>query len=390
MPNRKKKKPNLSNTLINPIHQSVAYYFNDTNEVIQYQNNKYSLGRYGRYDNSSWLEVEQQLAALDDLEEALIFPSGMSAITSVFLTFLKSGDKIIYAKECYRNTKKLCETILAELNIEAIPISIKNTDKFNETFDYYYDENVKLIFIESPSNPHLYMVDFERIKQKLNKNTLFVVDSTFATPINFKPKYWGADLVIHSCTKYLSGHADILAGSVSGSYYNISKVRDFRNMTGCIISSQSASLLSRSLATLKLRVDYLNTAGLNIAQFLENNPLVNKVFHTSLPSHPHYLLANKYLTGHGSVISFEMNLTKEMVSQFIDALKIPYMGSNFGSYYSMVEQCSLFTYYNLSTEEREAIGISDNLVRLSLGFEDINAIIDDIKGAFSLVEHYKI
>ncbi|MDY7015578.1 MAG: aminotransferase class I/II-fold pyridoxal phosphate-dependent enzyme, partial [Cyanobacteriota bacterium] len=316
---------------------------------------------------------------IDESEEALLFPSGMNAITMIFLAFLKAGDKVIYAKECYRNTKKLCSHILENLNIEGIPISLKDTDRFNDEFDNFYTEEVKIVFIESPSNPHLYLVDFEKIKQKLNQNTLLVVDSTFATPVNCKPKRFGADLVVHSCTKYIGGHADVLAGSIAGSSKLISRVRELRNVMGCVVDSHSAFLLNRSLATLKLRMEYLNRVGLAIANFLEGHERISKVFYTGLSSHPHYKLANKYLEGHGGVLTFEVNASKKDVSAFVDALEIPYMASNFGSHYSTIEQCSIFTYHALSKDEREDIGISDGLVRLSLGFEDIDEIVKDIE-----------
>lgn len=385
MPNRKTDDCYFSNALINPISQSIAYYFNNTDEVISYHNNEISLGRYGRYNNSSWCEVEQKLAQLDELEEALVFPSGMNAIAMVFLAFLKPGDRIIYAKECYRNTKKLCSDILKNLNIEAIPISIKNPNKFNSELDEICTENTRIVFIESPSNPHLYLADLEKIKQKLNKDTLFVIDSTLATPVNCKPEYFGADIVIHSCTKYIGGHSDILAGSVAGPSGLISQIRDLRNVMGSVADPHSAFLLNRSLATLKLRVDYLNQAGLTVAKFLEDHKKINKVFHTSLESHPHFDLANKYLKGHGGVISFEIDASEKEVSEFVDALEIPYMGSNFGSQYSMVEQCGIFTYYKMPEEEKQELGISDSLIRLSLGFEDVSKIMEDIEKALLLI-----
>lgn len=249
-----------------------------------------------------------------------------------------------------------------------------------------YQGNVKIIFIEMPSNPHLYLTDIAKIKSEIDPiNTILIVDSTLASPCNFQPQKFGADLTIHSCSKYIGGHGDVLAGSVSGSQQLIEQIRNYRNIMGGVADPHCAFLLNRSLNTLKIRMRHFNETGMKVATYLQEQPKVKQVFYTGLESHPHSSLANKYLTGHGGVISFELDANRELTSKFVDALQIPFMGTNFGSNHTMVEQCSIFTYFNLSDAEKQEIGISDSLVRLSVGYEDSDVLIEDIERAIKKI-----
>jgi cystathionine gamma-synthase len=375
----------LRNSIVTPIFQTATYSFENTLEVIDYHEGKIKTGRYGRYDNPNWLEVESTIASLDNNEEALVFPSGMSAIATTFISFLEKGDNIVYTGKGYKNIRGLCGNILGRLGIESKSLSPGDADQFMKDFDQYYNNKTKIVFLEIPSNPHMHLVDVEAIKNKLSKNTLLIVDSTFSSPINFQPQKYGADLVIHSCSKYMGGHADILAGSVSGRKNLISVVRENRNVLGSIIGPLSAFLLNRSLATLKIRMEYLNRAGMKVAKYLRKHPKIKQVFYTGDDSHPQYDLAKKYLTGHGGVISFEIDSPANEIPKFIDKLQIPFMGTNFGSQHSMVEQCSVFTYYKSSEEEKKQLGITGGLIRLSLGFNDPKLVIEDIENALKVL-----
>lgn len=379
----KKKQQYFENSVVSPIHTSATYYFENTDQVIRYHEKKEKVGRYGRYDNPNWLEVEEKLAKLDLCEEALVFPSGMSAIATTLMSLVEKGERIIYTGKGYRNIRKLCGEILNKFGVDTISLSPANSERFMADFKKYYNDDTRIVFLEIPSNPHLHLVDLESIKKIINKETLLIVDSTFASPINFQPAKWGADLVVHSCGKYIGGHADLMAGSVAGGKEIIEKIRNHRNVLGSIIDSHSAHLLNRSIATLKMRIEYLNQAGSKLANFLENHPKVKKVFYSGLPSYPNRDLAEKYLAGHGGVVTFELKGSKEETADFVDSLKIPYMGTNFGSCYSMVEQCSIFTYYNETKKVRDDLGISDTLIRYSIGFENIEDIINDIREALA-------
>lgn len=375
----------FDNAVVGPIYQNAVFHFADSEQVIAYHEGRFDAGRYGRYDNPSWLEVERTLAQLDESEEALVFPSGMNAIAMLALTFLRRGDQIIFTELGYRNIRRLFTDVLEPFGIDAVGINQSDIDSFNEAFVAACSDRTRMVYIEMPSNPHLYLVDLDEIVRAVSPSTLLVVDSTFATPVNFKPRRFGADLVVHSATKYLGGHADLMAGSVSGSGSLISELRSRRDVVGSIVSPQTAFLLNRSLATLPVRMAHLNASGQSIAEYLSGHPRVKSVFYTGLQTHPHGQLAQRYLTGHGSVVSFELDASYEDTSQFVDALRLPLMGTNFGSQHSMVEQVALFSYFKQSPEERAALGISDSLVRLSLGLDDVGAMIADIDQALGFI-----
>jgi cystathionine gamma-synthase len=374
--------PVYPNSIVKPVGSTVSFFYENTEDIINSRSGISMRGRYGRYHNDNWIEVEEKLASLDECEEALIFPSGMSAISSLMLCFTKAGDSIIFSQKCYRNIKNFFESHLSRHGVNIIRLDQTNKDDYYTMLRQKAGDNCQVLFIEMPSNPHLYLVDLRKLRACVGDDCLIVVDSTLSSPINLKPIRHGADLVVHSCTKYLGGHADILAGSVAGSRKLVSNLRDFRNVTGSIVSPTVAALLSRSLATLKLRVVKANVTGEKVAKYLEDHNLVKRVYHTSLRSHPDYHLGQKYLSGHGGVITFELDATEKQTSAFIDRVKLPFIGTHFGSYHAMIEQLGLFTYYKLSPEERLQLGITDSMIRLSVGLYSAEEMIDDLDKAF--------
>ncbi|MFO0763394.1 MAG: aminotransferase class I/II-fold pyridoxal phosphate-dependent enzyme [Candidatus Gracilibacteria bacterium] len=376
------KVQHFNNSLVTPINQSATYFFRNTQEVIEYHEGSKQYGRYGRYDNQNWIECEEKLARLDNFSDALIFPSGMSAITTTLLALLTKGDHVIVNGKTYRNVRNFCTSSLPKYGIEVSTFELNET--YLENILAVYNENTKVIFVEMPSNPHLYVADISKIRNAIRNDTILIVDSTLITPINYKPKDFGANLVIHSCGKYIGGHSDILVGSVSGEGPYIEIIRNLRNIFGCIVDAHAAFLLARSLETLEIRIQHQNTSGQALAEFLAKHPKIKTVFYPGLPAHPNYHLAASIFSGFGGVMSFEIDGNMEDGKKFIDNLKIPYMGTNFGGTISMVEQCSVFTYYKLAKEERDILGISDTLIRFSVGMENIADIIADIHQALNL------
>lgn len=371
-----------SNAIVPPIWTSAAFYFRDSQEARQYREGLVSRGRYGRYDNPSWLDVEDTLARLEDQPAALLFPSGMSAIATISHALVGAGDSVIYTRCGYRNIGTFFEDHLTSSGATVHGINQSQEAAFRQAFETLYTDKCRMVFVEMPSNPHLFLVDLDFILRSIDRRrTMLVVDSTFATPANFRPGEHGADLVVHSCTKYLSGDGDLLAGCVLGSETLIQKIRTYRNVSGAIPSGFTAFLLRRSLETFGLRMRHLNAAGLEVASALESHPIVRRVYYTGLDSHPQAALARRYLKGHGGVVSFELDLDAEQTSRFVDRLCLPYMGTNFGCHHAMVEQCAPFTFHKLSAEEREAICISDSLIRLSVGMHPADALIADINQA---------
>lgn len=375
-----------SNSCHTPIYQSAMYFFKNIEEVIQYHKKVSKLGRYGRYTNPNWTAVEQRMAQLDGAADALLLTTGMTAIATTLLALVQAGDTVAFTGNCYRNTSAFCLQILPKLGITAIPINSAQPDRFEtDLADACHRHKPKIIFLEAPSNPHLYLVDIGKIKNIVNDGAILIVDSTLSTPANFRPLDHGADLVIHSCTKYLSGHGDVMAGSVAGRQDLIESIRICRNIMGGIVDPHTAFLIGRSLETLTLRMAHFNQAGLSLARHLQAHPRIARVYYTGLSSHPHAHLAGKYLSGHGGIVSFDVAGTGAETTAFIQALERPYMASNFGAHCALVEQCAIFTYYNFSAQERAEQGISDSLVRLSIGYESIDLLIDDIDSALARV-----
>jgi cystathionine gamma-synthase len=242
--------------------------------------------------------------------------------------------------------------------------------------------DTRLIFSESPTNPRLRVADLPRVVDIARQNGLLtVIDSTFATPVNQRPLAFGADLVVHSATKYLGGHNDLLAGAVVGSREMIDELRATQALFGAICDPNTAYMLLRGLKTLKLRVTQQNEAGLKVARFLETHPQVRRVYYPGLRSHPDHAIACEQMGGFGGVVSFELEGDLESTGRFIDALQIPYIGPSFGGAEALVEQVALASYYELSPAARASIGISDTLVRFAVGIEDVHDIVADLTQA---------
>ncbi len=383
----KKRNIELYNNSVNiPIYNSASYYFDDRKQVIEgLHKRELPVGRYGRYNNPTWVYVEKRLSELSKAEDTLIFSSGMAAHFTTFISLLESGDHVIFPAECYRQVRNIFHKILPKFGIIAHEVSIVNPEEFvNQVSILSKKHNIKLIHLEMPSSPHMYLIDLCKVKAVLNKNTIVTMDSSFAPPPNFYALDWGVDIAMFSGTKYLSGHGDIIVGVVSGRKYLLEKINWYRDTTGPVPDGQVAYLLNRSLHTLNLRMKDTNEKGLKVANFLQSRPEIKKVLYTGLETHPHFSLGKKYLNGHGGVITFTLDLNEEQTGHFVDKLKEPFMASNFGAPQTLIEQSTFFTYYEYSEKELDDIGVSYGTVRLALGFiDDIDVIITDISKALS-------
>jgi len=366
-----------------PIVQTSTYAFNDTAEILEYMRHKAAKDprareEYARYSNPTQTVAERKLAALEGGERALLFASGMCAITTTLLTLLSSGDHAVFLHPCYRRTREFVHDYLPRLGIETTALPIDDAGALESGIR----PNTRLIFAETPTNPHLRIVDIGRVAGVAEANDLvFAVDATFATPINLRPLEHGADVVLHSATKYLGGHNDLLAGAVIGAEDLLVPIEAARGVFGGVVSPVTSYLLLRGLKTLDLRVRRQNENGEQIARFLEAHPAVRRVYYPGLPSHPEHAIAKRLMGGFGGVVSFEVEGTLDDASRFVDALRVPYIGPTFGGVESIVEQQSLFI--SLDPEERRAAGIADNLVRLALGIEDGGDLIADLEQALS-------
>ena len=382
------KRDNHYHSLTTPIVQTALYVFRDTADMVDYQEQMMTRGEadreeYGRYGNPTVQAVERKLAALEGGETALLLATGMCAVTSTLLTLLSAGDHLILTSDCYRRTRQFCQTLLKRLGIATTLVPPGDY----AAMEAAVQPNTRLIFSESPTNPYLRVLDLPQAVDIARRNNLIlIVDSTFATPINQRPLGFGVDLVIHSATKYLGGHNDLLAGAVVGPRELVAEIKKSRGVLGGITGPQAAYLLLRGLKTLALRVQRHNENGMRVAQFLEGHPKVRRVYYPGLYSHPDYAVAQEQMSGFGGVVSFEIEGDLESTGAFVDALRLPCIGPSLGGVESLVEQVALQSYYELTTEQRRQIGISNELVRYALGIEDTDDLIADLKQA---LEKYK-
>jgi cystathionine gamma-synthase len=370
-----------------PIVQTSTYQFDNTADLTDFMEDRlWGRGEdrteYGRYGNPTVRTVEKRLAALENADDAILFSSGMAAITTVLLAFLPGGSNIVLTEDCYRRTRQFCNTFLKRLGITSTVVPMGDY----EALDAAIQPNTRLILSESPTNPYLRVLDLEKLVAiaKEHKVKTFI-DATFATPLNIRPIDFGVDLVIHSGTKYLGGHNDILSGVVAGEASLINGLRSTLGILGAIADPSNAALLLRGVKTLGLRIERQNASGLAVAEFLQSHPNVSQVWYPGLSSHPDYKIAVEQMSGFGGVVSFTIDGDLQDTSQFIDALNIPLIAASLGGVETLVEQVALMSFYELSTEERLEVGVSDNLVRLSLGIEDTQDLIDDLAQALEQV-----
>jgi cystathionine gamma-synthase len=376
-------RPYPYHSLTPPIVQTATYTFKDTADLRSFMEARIwglEMDRveYGRYGNPTISAAESKLAILDHGEEAILFASGMAGITTTMLSLLKSGDHFIITDDCYRRTYQFCQAFLTRFGVHSTVVPAGNMTVLEDSIQ----PETKLIVSESPTNPYLRVIDLERLVEIARRNGVKTfIDSTFATPINQHPIDFGIDLVLHSATKYLGGHNDLLAGVIVGSASLIAMIRQNLWILGGVSDAQSAYLLQRGLKTLALRVRKQNSSAQAIADYLAEHPKIRRVWYPGLASHPDHAIAAQQMQGYGGVVSFEIDGNLDLTSQFIDTLGIPIIAPSLGGVESLVEQPALMSYYELSTEERLAEGILDNLVRFSVGIEDPEDLLEDIAQA---------
>jgi cystathionine gamma-synthase len=369
----------FANSVTEPIAQTATYVFDSLSEFEEYKQGKRAHFEYGRYGNPTVSAAESKLAALDHAESALLFSSGMSAITTVMLAMLRSGQHIIIMEDCYRRTVQFCD-LLGKFGIESTRVPPSDLAALEQAVR----PETRLLLAESPTNPHLHVADLEKIVPFAKEHRLRVlIDSTFATPINQCPLDYGVDLVVHSCTKYLGGHNDLMAGSVCGKAGIVSAIKEFRDVVGTNSDPNTAWLLIRGIKTLALRMQQQNTSAQTIAEYLEGHDKVQRVFYPGLASHPDHAIAKAQMKGFGGVVSFEIDGDRERTRQFVEALQIPYLAPSLGGAETLVSHPATVSYSDLSEEDRLAIGITDQLVRYSVGIEDCADLIADFDQALA-------
>ena len=365
-----------------PVIHSATYAFENTAEIERYFRGEIEREEYGRYGNPTVRAAEKKIAALDGAEDAALFASGMAAITTALFELLKSGDHLVLTNDCYRRTRQFVGRFLAKLGVESTLVEPGDERALRAALR---PGRTKVILAESPTNPYLRVADLGQLSRARDAcgGANLIVDATFATPVNQRPLAQGVDLVVHSATKYLGGHNDLLAGVVCGRAGLVQAIKDLRGVLGGMLDPQSAFLLIRGLKTLPLRVRRQNESALRIASWLEKHPRVRQVFYPGLPSHPDHAQAARQMSGFGGVVSFRLKADAAATSRFVDGCKLATIAPSLGATETLIEQPALMSYFELTSKEREAIGIYDDLVRLSIGLEDPQDLIADLDQALN-------
>jgi cystathionine gamma-synthase len=369
-----------SDAITTPIFQTSTFWFRDSEEVRAYQEGRKPRDEYGRYGNPTWRAVERKLADLEGAEEVVLFASGMCAATTTFLALLPKGGHLVTTSDCYRRTRQFCQEYLTKLDVETTVIEPADPKKLADALR----DGTTLFFTESPTNPYLRVIDVAEASRVAHaRGALVVIDSTFASPVNHRALADGADLVLHSATKYLGGHNDLLAGAAAGGKELIGRLRGAVGVLGGVTDPHSSYLLLRGMKTLSLRMARHNENGLRIARWLEAHPRVRRVWYPGLESHPDHGTASRTLRGFGGVVSFELDSDLAGTMRFVDRCRIPYIAPSLGGVESLIEMPVLMSYWDKPREERESLGITDSLVRLSCGIEDAGDLIADLERALT-------
>jgi cystathionine gamma-synthase len=369
----------VAHAITDPIFVASTYTFADTKAVIDYIEQKQPREEYGRYGNPSERVLERKLAALDGGESALVFSSGMSALVVLLLTKLNAGDEVLFFDECYHRSREFCAKHLSRFGVTTRQVPACDYDALEAAIT----PRTRLLISESPTNPHLSVVDLERfaeIGRRREVETL--IDATLGTPFNIQPLAAGIDYVLHSATKYLGGHNDLLAGTLVGTAEQLEPVRKLRGITGAINSPHNVYLLERGLKTFELRMQRHNENGLAVAEFLAGHPRVEKVYYPGLPSHPYYEVAKRTMRGFGGLVTFLVrDADWQQTARVVDSVRIPRIAPSLGGVESLIEQPLVMSYYECSPEERRQYGIADNMIRLACGIENSADLIADLKQA---------
>jgi cystathionine gamma-synthase len=371
----------LAHSITDPIVCAATYTFENTQAVIDYIEKKLPREEYGRYGNPGERVVERKLAALEGGEDALLFSTGMAAIVGLLMARLNAGDEVVFFDECYHRSREFCAKHLARFGVVTRQVKACDYDAMEAAIN----DRTRLLISESPTNPHLSVVDLDRFAAIGHKNHVAtLIDATLATPHNARPVECGIDFVLHSATKYLGGHNDLLAGVIVGSTENLEPVRKLRGIMGAISSPHTTYLLERGLKTFELRMRRHNENGQAVAEFLSAHPRVEKVYYPGLAAHAYYDVARRTMRGFGGLVTF---LVKDadwrQTAQVVDSVRIPRIGPSLGGVESLIEQPLIMSYFEYSPEERRRFGIPDNMIRLSCGIENAEDLIADLQQALS-------
>jgi cystathionine beta-lyase/cystathionine gamma-synthase len=361
-----------------PIYRTSAFAFGSVGEMAETFSGQRDRYIYTRYGNPTLAVAEERLAALEEAEGAVSFASGMAAIMASLMSVAGAGDHVVAQEDLYGGTTRLLERVLRRMGVE---VTFAPTAEVAD-LDRFLKPNTRAVYLETPTNPVLRIVDLEAAAARARKvGGHVLVDNTFATPINQRPLDLGAALVIHSATKFLAGHGDLIAGVVAASGEGLRRLRELRKETGAILDVEAGWLLARSLKTLPLRVEAQNRNALEIAGHLAGRPDVAVVHYPGLPSHPGHDLARRQMDGFGGLLSFELKGGAVAAGRFSEALELIPLIPTLGGVETSIVIPALSSHSMISEEARRRTGVTEGLIRLSVGIEDAGDLIAEIDTA---------
>lgn len=362
-----------------PVVFSAAFGYRDMEEWLEVASGKAKGHIYTRNSNPTVAVFEEKVRLLEDAEAATSAASGMGIISSTLLALLASGNRVVSVKDTYGGTSAILTEYLPKYRIDTVQCDTTDVDQIEAEIA----QGCTLLFLETPTNPTTQILDIARLASVAHAHgAVVVVDSTVATPINQNPLQLGADVVVHSATKFLGGHADALGGVACGSESLIAQIRHYREIHGAVLDPMSAYLLLRGMKTLDLRVRRQNESALRIARFLESHPAVERVFYPGLESHAGHAIARQQMRGFGGILSFLLKENSlDAVGRFISHLRFAHAAGNLGSVETIVAPPATSSHVECTQEERARLGIPEGLIRYSTGIEDVEDLIDDLATA---------
>jgi len=365
--------------LATPIYQTSTFEVTDMQEQLRLTD---SDTYYTRYGNPTSTVAEKAIAELEGADAALLFSSGMAAITTSILALVKSGDHIVAQRDIYGGVIKFLSKWLPKMGIETTFVDTNDIEQHERAIRH----NTKLLHIESPTNPNVRVVDLEKIAALAHKHGLITtIDSTFATPINCRPAEWGIDLVLHSGTKYFGGHSDIMCGIAAGRRDLVDQIHHVRTTLGGCMDPHAAFLLLRGIKTLAVRVERQNESALRIAEFLSQHPKVARVHYPLLKQHPDYAIAHQQMKGAGGVLSFEVEGSGADACRVAESLTLFTLAPSLGGVDSLVTIPVLTSHYMIDPELRKKMGVTEQMIRLSVGIEHVEDLIADLEKGLAIL-----
>jgi len=371
---------NVKGAVTTPIVNSVAFSYTDLQEWHDVSTGKASGFIYSRNTNPTVGALEEKIRVLEGAEAATSFSTGMAAISNTLFAFLTAGKRVVSLKDTYGGTSKIFLDFLPHYHVSVTLCDTTN----HEELELEIAKGCDLVYLETPTNPTLKVVDIKRLAAAAKRvGAVVVVDNTFATPINQNPLQLGADLVIHSATKFLCGHSDAMGGLLAGKKELVQKVFHFREINGASLQADPAYMIARGMKTLELRIERQNTSALVIARYLKSHPKVKDVFYPGLETHAGHAIAKTQMTGFGGMMSFALDGVYELVEKFLPRLKLVHLAASLGSVSTLAGPPRTTSHVELTEEQRKQLGIPESLIRYSVGIENVDDLIGDLDNALA-------